>query len=847
MVRKSTGRSKRSSGGSEDCIAPRPPDENERLAALKSYQILDTGPEAAFDDIARLASYICGTPIALISLVDRERQWFKARLGMDQDETHRNAAFCAHAILQNDIMVVPDAQADDRFVNNPWVVSEPNIRFYAGATLRSADGWNLGTLCVIDREPRVLTPEQIDALRTLSRSVITQLELRLRLEEPGIRESHSLLQAVVQGTRDSIYAKDAAGRYVMVNEACARIMSSPVEEILGRKIEDFREPELVQIIKEFDRRVLETGEIITSEDVISIDGVEQTYSSIRAPYRDVMGAIIGVVGVSHNITERKQSEVVLQKIRQELEERVAERTTALLAANKAYEAELAERKQAEQAVRLSHGLLLAVAEGTTDAVYVKDLDGRYLMINQAGAVMLGMTVEEVIGKDDFNVFEPETARATRKRDQKILSSGKAMTFESEDTAAGVTRLFHSTKAPYRDQDGNILGLIGISRDITHNKQAQEALTASEARYRSLFEINPLPTWVYDVETQRFLDVNDAAIRSYGYSRTEFLDMNIHEIRPLSERGKIEEYLSGRTNPEGVSSTWRHRKKDGAVIDVDIIWRPLQFNGRAAKMVVAYDVTERERAEVQLRELTEDLTRSNRALSDFASVASHDLQEPLRKIQTFGDRLKKKCGNSLPTEGQDYLDRMQNAAGRMQTLINDLLAFSRLTTRAQPFILTNIDEVARAVVSDLEDLISRTGGSVEINPLPSVYADPSQMRQLLQNLIGNALKFHNEGVTPVVHISAEFLLGEGVPCWRINIADNGIGFDEKYAERIFGVFERLHSRNEYDGTGIGLAICRTIVRRHGGDIMVVSAPGEGSTFSVVLPVQQQRTTGTEGAA
>jgi light-regulated signal transduction histidine kinase (bacteriophytochrome) len=229
-----------------------------------------------------------------------------------------------------------------------------------------------------------------------------------------------------------------------------------------------------------------------------------------------------------------------------------------------------------------------------------------------------------------------------------------------------------------------------------------------------------------------------------------------------------------------------------------------------------------------------LARSNAELEQFAYVASHDLQEPLRKIQAFGDRLKSKYGEALGERGGEYLQRMQNAAKRMQTLINDLLVFSRVTTKGQPFIPVDLAQVAREVVSDLDVCIERVGGHVELGDLPNTHADPLQMRQLLQNLISNGLKFHKEG-TPTVKVYGQLLDG----MCRLTVEDNGIGFDEKYLDRIFTIFQRLHGRSEYEGTGVGLAICRKIVERHGGTIAAKSAPGQGATFIVTLPVKQPK--------
>lgn len=237
----------------------------------------------------------------------------------------------------------------------------------------------------------------------------------------------------------------------------------------------------------------------------------------------------------------------------------------------------------------------------------------------------------------------------------------------------------------------------------------------------------------------------------------------------------------------------------------------------------------------IRAKEEALERSNRELQDFAFVASHDLQEPLRKVIAFGGRLKTTCGTGLDEKSRDYLERMQRAAGRMQQLIEDLLQYSRLTSRPNPFEPTDLNEVAKEVIIDLEERIRQTNGRIEKGELPTIEAERLQISALFQNLIANALKFHKEGVPPVIVLKSR--LTDPGYC-EITIEDNGIGFDEKYLDRIFKPFQRLHGRNEFEGTGMGLAICYKIARRHGGEITAKSVPGRGSTFMVSLPLRQK---------
>jgi light-regulated signal transduction histidine kinase (bacteriophytochrome) len=255
-------------------------------------------------------------------------------------------------------------------------------------------------------------------------------------------------------------------------------------------------------------------------------------------------------------------------------------------------------------------------------------------------------------------------------------------------------------------------------------------------------------------------------------------------------------------------------------------------------VIAADITERKKSEERLAKQALDLERSNQELERFAYVASHDLQEPLRKIQAFGGRLRKYCEQQIDAQSLDYLERMQSAAARMQVLITDLLTLSRITSRAQPFVKVNTNQLVQDVLVDLEVRIKDVQGSVEVGPLPALIADPTQIRQLMQNLVANALKFHKKNEPSVVKVYAQGI-SDGQPAdgqFDLVVEDNGIGFEQQYAERIFQIFQRLHGRSEYEGTGVGLAVCRKIVERHGGTIRAYGEPGQGARFVATFPAE-----------
>jgi PAS domain S-box-containing protein len=362
-----------------------------------------------------------------------------------------------------------------------------------------------------------------------------------------------------------------------------------------------------------------------------------------------------------------------------------------------------------------------------------------------------------------------------------------------------------------------------------------AITAARAA-REILQTMADALFVIDADG-RIRVINDAVGTLFGYTDVELLGKSIDTLEKIDGDRTISRTLRELSRRGAIRDQERiFRAQDGHAIDVSVSISPVADGEvQQGAVVIARDIRERKRAEDEMRSFTKRLQQSNRELEDFAYVASHDLQEPLRKIQAFADLLKTKHGASVPPQARDYLDRMQSAAKRMQVLINDLLSFSRVTTKAKPFVPVSLGEIARDVAKDLEVRTHETGGAIVIGDLPTIDADPLQMRQLLQNLTANALKFHREGVAPVVEIAAS--IGNDGLC-RLTVSDNGIGFEEKYAERIFTMFERLHGRAKYEGTGIGLAICRKIAQRHGGDIEARSTLGEGAAFTVTIPVRHE---------
>jgi PAS domain S-box-containing protein len=529
------------------------------------------------------------------------------------------------------------------------------------------------------------------------------------------------------------------------------------------------------------------------------------------------------------------------------------------------------RKQAEEALLKAGALQNAIFNSANFSSIATDAKGVIQIFNVGAERMLGYAAADVMNKiTPADISDPQEVIARAKvlsveLETPIAPGFEALVFKASRGIEDIYELTYIRKdgsrfpavvsvTALRDAQGGIIGYLLIGTDNTARKQIEaeqlqlgQRLRDHQFYTRSLFEANIDALMTTD-PSGIITDINKPMEALTGCTRDELIGAPFKNYFTDPDRAEagIKLVLSKKkvTNYE---LTARDRDAKETVVS----YNATTFYDRDRRLqgvfAAARDITDRKRVEEKLKLYSDKLERSNRELQDFAQVASHDLQEPLRKILSFGDRLNTRAGESLDPDSQDYLQRMCNAAARMQTLINDLMAFSRVEIKGQAFVPTDLGVIAKEVSADLETRIEQAGGRVEIEELPTIDADPMQMRQLLQNLIGNSLKYFRPGVPPVVRISCQKpearqpeSLDEIAPARQfceILVNDNGIGFDEKYLDRIFTVFQRLHKKGEYEGTGVGLAICRKIVDRHSGTITARSSPGQGATFVVTLPVIQ----------
>jgi PAS domain S-box-containing protein len=478
--------------------------------------------------------------------------------------------------------------------------------------------------------------------------------------------------------------------------------------------------------------------------------------------------------------------------------------------------------------------LAAIVRSSDDAILSKDRNAIVTSWNEGAARMYGYTAAEMVGQPVSILIPPERKGEEIAIIERILAGDRVEHYDTERVRKDGVRLSVAlTASPIHGPDGEVVGVSTQARDISDTRRA---LTQSELRFRSVFTDAPIGMSVFSVEPGQFgrvLQSNPALSALLGYDEEEFRrvspgDLTHPDDAPL-ERVLIEELAAGKRESYGIEKRNRHR--DGHWVWVWITVSLLHDHD-PPRFALAHilDITERKRAEGELGRARENLERSNAELDQFAYVASHDLKEPLILMSAYARMLSERYGELLDDEGRTFLGHVRDEAGRMKAMIDDLLDYSRLETRAGATEPVELEEVVDTACRTLAPRLEETGGRIDVDrPLPTVRGTSSQFERLFRNLLSNAVKFHGDE-PPVARVSAERAGGE----WVLSVRDNGIGIDPEKAARVFDVFQRLHGQERYPGTGMGLAICKRIVERHGGRIWVEPGEGGGSVFKLTLP-------------
>ena len=503
------------------------------------------------------------------------------------------------------------------------------------------------------------------------------------------------------------------------------------------------------------------------------------------------------------------------------------------------------RKELEEVIEYSERRYRTMLEDMEDAYSEIDLAGNFTFVNNSVCRDLGYSREELIGMNYKSFISEEDIEPVFRAFNEVYRTGmpnKGFPWKStrKDGSHGFAE---SSISLLRNGKGEVIGFRSVGRDVTERKQAEEALRQSEEKYRTV--LDEIGDAYFEVDLRgTFTFVNDQMTQHLLYSKEELLGMNYKTFTAEEEIKNVYAAYNQvyRTGEPRLSFGHKVIRKDGTRRFSDVSISPLKnakgeiFGFRG----ISRDITARQRLEEERESLLQEigkinrkLEEANKELQDFVYIASHDLREPLRKISSFGTLLQDSLKRKLNEDQQENFEFMIGGAQRMQDMIDALLTYSRLTTKAKPPAWVDLNKVIEDLKKlELATLLDETRGVIHVpKPLPSVQADPSQIHQLFQNLIGNGLKFHREGISPKITIRAHELENDMI---RIEVEDSGIGIDEKYHGKLFTMFKRIHSRDQYEGTGIGLASCKKIVERHGGNIGVKSTLGKGSTFWFMLP-------------
>lgn len=778
--------------------APLPTNEASRLAAIRDYDLLSGSTEPGLDDLTSLAAQVCGTPISLVSLVLEEKQWFKSRFGTRLTEIPRGVSFCAHAILQSDLFIVPNAAEDERFMDNPLVTGEPGIRFYAAAPLRTASGEALGTLCIMDRQPRTLSPAQGDALRALGRQVMSQLELQRHARH--LAASEERLAYALDATLDGLWDWDISSGQVYFSPQWARLLGFSPEEILPR-VEFF-----YSILHPDDHDSVRTameahfaGRIPVKQGEVRLRTKSGEFRWFldrgKVVVRDAEGEPLRMVGTITDITERKKTEAALQESEHELR------------------------------------LITNRVPGPVSRV---DRELRYRFVNDHYLRSFGRSRSEIIGRHMPEILGPEMFRRLEPHVRRVLA-GEAVVFENQiRLPSGEERFAIVHFVPDVDVWQKVVGFFVIAFDITERREAERDLRISHAALKSISQ---------GVMIARadgvILSINQAFANLTGYTAADLIGKDRRFLtEQLTDPLAIDRIRVTQQTGTEFHGEVMDRRKDGSSFWNELTITPVRDEqGEVSHFIrVTRDITKR-------RSLEEQLSQSQKmeAIGQLAGGVAHDFNNILAAILGNTEISLTELPPSHPV--RENLAGIKAASLRAKSLIQQILTFSRQQPPNREVI--SLESVVRESAHFLRATIPATIELVvAVDPnVPAVLADSTQIHQVLVNLGTNA--WHAIGDQPgCIEIRLQSLeVGEsdadsleGCRPGRfacLSVRDTGKGMQPETLRRIFDPF--FTTKQPGEGTGLGLSVVHGIVQAHDGFISVVSRPGRGTTFKVLLPV------------
>ena len=622
---------------------------------------------------------------------------------------------------------------------------------------------------------------------------LAQIEGGRRIAEEALRESEERYQMLLDAIEDyAIFMMDPHGQIVSWNAGAERIKGYRADEIMGHNFSCFFPPEDIERGRpeEVLRMTAASGRHEEQGMRVRKDGSRFLASVTFTALHDSAGNLRGFSEFSHDLSASEESGAKYR------------------------------------------GLL----EAATDAMVVVNQGGEIVLLNVQAEKQFGYRRDELVGQKVKNIIpegfaERLVADGLRSAEDALaqqIGTGIELTGRRKNGSEFPIEIMLS---PLESTEG-ILVTAAI-RDISVRKDAEKHLAQMEGRYRGLLEAAPDAMVVVNQAGEIVL-LNVQAEKQFGYRRDELVGQKVKNIIPegFAERLLADALRSAEdalAQQIGTGIDLNGLRKYGSVFPIEIMLSPLESSEGILVTAAVRDITKRKRAEAHLLQKVEELNRSNEELEQFAYIASHDLQEPLRMVASYTQLLSRRYKGKLDSDADEFISFAVDGASRMERLIKDLLAYSRVGTETKDLLDTSSEEALQQALINLRGAVEESGAQVTHDPLPIVVADEMQLIQLFQNLVGNAIKYQNPGI-PRVHISAA---RDSEKRWKFSVQDNGLGIDSQYFEKIFGMFQRLHKREEFEGTGVGLAICKKIVERHGGSISVESQLGHGSTFCFAL--------------